>query len=97
MTTNIEPATARPNPWRLAGWGFAAALLLLPAIAMQFSREVNWGPGDFVVVGGLFGLTGLAIEGAVRFAGSPLKRAVLVVGAVGLLLVIWAELAVGIF
>ena len=97
MVASIKPATARTNPWRLAGWGLALVLLLLPAIAMQFTGEVNWGAGDFVVAAGLLGLTGLAIKGAVRLAGSPLKRAALIAGALGLLLFVWAELAVGIF
>ena len=33
---------------RLSGSSLAAALLLLPAIAMQFSSEMIWGPGDFL-------------------------------------------------
>jgi hypothetical protein len=28
-------------------------LLMIPAIAMQFSDEMNWGPGDFLVAGAL--------------------------------------------
>src|SRR3569623_2014811 len=35
------------NPWRLAGWGAVAALLLLPAVAMQFPRDVAWTANDF--------------------------------------------------
>ena len=95
------PTIARPqtllNPWRLAGWGFAGLILLLPAAAMQFTAEVNWGPGDFVAAAALLGLTGLAIEGAVRIVRTPLRRAVLVAGVLALLLVVWAELAVGMF
>lgn len=34
--------TGRHNPWRIVGWGTAAALLLLPLVAMQFTSEVNW-------------------------------------------------------
>ncbi len=85
------------NPWRLAGWGLAALILLLPAVAMQFTSEVAWGPGDFLAAAALLGLTGLAIEGAVRLTASPLRRAMLAAGAIVALLVVWAELAVGIF
>ena len=40
-----------PPSWRLALWGGIALLLVLPALAMQFTREVNWGPGDFAAAG----------------------------------------------
>lgn len=70
---------------------------MVPAIAMQFTPEVSWGPGDFVVAGALlFGTGALAVLGLdhVRATG---KRIALIVGlAVGLALV-WAELAVGLF
>ena len=73
------------------------ALLLLPFIAMQFSAQVNWSAGDFVVAGTL--LIGLCagIELVLHFVKKPLHR--LVLGAVVLLsfLLVWAELAVGIF
>lgn len=95
--TAIATRSTFAHPWRHAGWGLAALVLLLPAVAMQLTSEVNWGPGDFVVAAGLLGLTGLAIEGAVRLTASPLRRAALVAGALALLLLIWAELAVGIF
>lgn len=95
--TTITTKPAFANPWRIIGWGLAALLLLLPAAAMQFTGEVNWGPGDFGAAAGLLGLTGLAIEGAVRIARTPLRRALLITAALGLVLVVWAELAVGIF
>jgi hypothetical protein len=75
----------------------AAALLLVPAVAMQFTREVTWGPGDFVVAFLLLGGTGAAYV----VLSSKLSRRVhrVLVGALlGLaLLLIWAELAVGVF
>lgn len=86
-----------PGNLRLALWGAIAALLLLPALAMQFTREVAWGPGDFIVAAGLLGLTGIGIEYAARMPGSALKRLAVAGAVVALLLVVWAELAVGIF
>ena len=80
---------------RLALWGAIVALLALPAVAMQFTREVNWGPGDFVAAAVLLGLTGLGLELAAR---APIGRAArfFAAGLVLLaLLVIWAQLAVG--
>ena len=70
---------------------------MVPAIAMQFTPEVSWGPGDFVVAGALlFGTGALAVLG-LDHVRATVKRIVLIVGlAVGLALV-WAELAVGLF
>lgn len=87
----------RPTlPWRKLGWGLAGLVLLLPLAAMQFTGEVNWGLGDFAAAAALLGLTGLAIEGAVRIARQPLLRIALVLAAIAMLLLVWAELAVGI-
>jgi hypothetical protein len=74
-----------------------AAILLVPAVAMQFTREVNWGPMDFVVGGSLLAGTGLAYElGVKRIAAHGWRKAGGLALAAALLLV-WAELAVGIF
>lgn len=74
-----------------------ALILLIPFTAMQFTNEVNWSAGDFVVAAGLLLGTGLACELALRKMKSKSLRA----GIVGIILVaavlIWAELAVGIF
>ena len=72
-------------------------LLLVPLIAMQFTAEVDWSPGDFIVGGGLlFGSGALIVLGLRRVRNLPGR--LLLVGGVSLaLLVIWAELAVGLF
>ena len=58
--------------------GLATALILLvPLVAMTFTDEVNWGPGDFVLAGILLGGSGLLLHGlATRRAGSIAYRAV---------------------
>jgi hypothetical protein len=74
-----------------------AILLLIPLIAMQFSSEVNWSGMDFLIMGGLlFGL-GLAGDFVWRKVKSKDRRILYIVGIVVLFLLIWAELAVGIF
>lgn len=84
------------NPWRILGWGTIAGLMALPAIAMQFTREVNWTASDFVFAGVLLGGVGLGFEMAVRASGSWAYRAGAAV-ALGLsLLLLWANAAVGI-
>ena len=62
---SIEPKS-RGNFWRIAGWGTAAGLILLPLVAMQFTSEVNWTFSDFVFAAVMFGSVGLGLELAVR-------------------------------
>ncbi|WP_207759190.1 hypothetical protein [Sandarakinorhabdus cyanobacteriorum] len=81
---------------RRAGWSMAAGLLALPAIAMQFSTEVNWGPEDFVAAALLLGITGLGLEVAAALPRRSWRRRGAIITLAALLLV-WAELAVGIF
>ena len=83
------------NPWRVAGWGLAATLLLLPALAMRFTEEVEWTASDFVVMGALLGAIGLGIEFLVRQSGSGAYRFGAVVTMLTAFLTIWANLAVG--
>jgi hypothetical protein len=85
----------RGFPWRLLGWGTAAALLLLPMVAMQFTDEVNWGPFDFVFVGLLFGSVGLAFELTVRASGNWAFRGGVAVTLAAAFLTVWINGAVG--
>ena len=47
-----------------------ALVLSLPLVAMQFTDEVVWTLGDFIVVGVLLTVIGVAIELALRKAGN---------------------------
>lgn len=78
-------------------WGSIAALLALPAVTMLFTSEMNWGPEDFAAAAILLGGAGLALELAARWPVDPRKRALAAIAVVGVLLAVWAELAVGIF
>jgi hypothetical protein len=72
-------------------------LLLLPMVAMQFTSEVRWGPGDFLVAGCLLFATGAGMVLVVRHTRRTSLRVALI-GVLALaLVVVWAELAVGIF
>lgn len=87
----------RPGPTsRQIGWSLALALLLTPAIAMQFTAEVNWGAEDFAAFALMIGLAGLAVETGVRLIRKPLHRAMLMAAIALAFLLVWAELAVGI-
>ena len=72
-------------------------LLLIPLIAMQFTNEVNWTIMDFVVVGTLLTGTAMLCELVWRKVKTT-KYRILICGAIIFtLLLIWAELAVGLF
>ncbi|NDV00124.1 hypothetical protein [Pseudoroseicyclus tamaricis] len=85
------------RPWRLIGWGAAAALLLAPLVAMQFGDEVAWTGGDVLFAALMLGGGGLAFELAIRRRRPLAYRAAMalalgaaillltVIGAVGLL------------
>ena len=82
---------------RALGWGGLLVLLLVPAVAMQFETGVNWGPGDFLLMGGMFVLLGLALEFALVSGRTRSRKAVFAGLALLAFLLVWAELAVGIF
>ncbi|WP_237067409.1 hypothetical protein [Microbulbifer guangxiensis] len=75
---------------------FVSAALSIPIFAMQLAGEIQWGFGDFLVMGALqFGLGSLCIF----FLGKLDSRwRFPVIGAFILLFLwAWAELAVGVF
>jgi hypothetical protein len=74
-----------------------ACILLVPLVAMQFSDEVNWSPSDFVIAGALLVGTGLVFEFVVRKITNPRRRLIFGIVLVFFFLLIWADLAVGIF
>jgi len=84
-------------PWRIVGWGFAVALLLLPFVAMQAGADgVDWSRGDFIVFGSMLVTVGGAFELAVRASGNWAYRGGAALGLLAMFLVVWANLAVGI-
>ena len=72
-------------------------LLLIPLIAMQFTDEVLWSPLDFLVMGTLLISLGLAIELVIRKVKKRKPRIILLGVVLMAFLLVWAELAVGIF
>ncbi len=72
-------------------------ILMIPLIAMQFTNEVDWDARDFIIMGALLLITGLAIEVALRKFRSVQSRLIACGVILALLFLTWAELAVGIF
>jgi len=72
-------------------------LLLIPLIAMQFSNEVNWKLSDFIIAGALLLGTGFLIDFFLRRIKNVKYRFVIVLALLVVLLLVWAELAVGVF
>lgn len=76
-----------------------AMILLLPLVAMQFTREVAWTGADFGAAALLLACAGLAcVRTARRVAHWRLPQRLALVGALALAFAaLWVELAVGVF
>ena len=73
-----------------------ATILLVPLVAMQFTDEVNWGPGDFIIMGGLLLGVSLAYELVARRSKSTVYRVAFGVWLAAAFLLFWMNGAVGI-
>jgi hypothetical protein len=97
----MSSATARANRARRGFrfhprlWIAAGLLLALPAVAMQFTSEVDWSAEDFAVFAVMLaGLCG-GIEAALNWLTAPRWRIGAVMLGVLLFLTVWVHLAVG--
>lgn len=96
--THHEPIDRRGRGrWRIAMWGAAAVLLLLPLVAMQFTSEVAWDPADFAIFGVMLAVACGAFELAVRLTRQPAYRVLAGLALAGGFVLLWAQLAVGVF
>ncbi len=75
----------------------AAAILAIPLIAMQFTNEVKWEFFDFLIMGVLLFATAFCINFILNKIPERGKRFFFIAISLIVLLLIWAELAVGIF
>lgn len=73
------------------------SLLLIPLLAMQFRSSVNWSSTDFLIAGILLLGTGLVIELVIRKVKHINNRLAWCITVIAFLLLLWAELGVGIF
>lgn len=97
MTMQTKHAPGARDPiWRALIWSGAAALLLLPWIAMQFSDEVVWTGSDFAVFGAMLLAACTACEIAARASFDPFHRLAFGIAIGTGFLLVWINLAVGI-
>lgn len=93
-----------PDPMPLDSWrkpalvlaGVTGSLLLVPALAMRYTREVDWAAGDFIVAAVLLYGAGLACVLLTRRLRRPSARVAAIAGVLIVLAGAWAQLAVGI-
>jgi uncharacterized membrane protein len=75
----------------------AAGLVAIPLAAMQFTAEVKWSIFDFVIAGVLLFGASFAIEFVLRTVKKFEHRLILCAVVLAGLVILWLELAVGIF
>lgn len=75
--------------------GIVLLILLIPFFGNMFVEGWNWLPFDFVVMGILLFVTGLALDTAARKIADPAARMLACGAIVFALVAIWTELAVG--
>jgi len=71
-------------------------ILSFPLIAMQLTNEVSWTISDFLVMGILLFSTVFTIDFVLKKVKTMKSRLILIFAIVILLVLVWAELAVGI-
>lgn len=96
MTQHNGASKRAVSPWRALLWGAILALLILPALAMRVTSEVDWTASDFVFAAVLMGSVGLGVELTMRASGDWAYRAAMFIAIALAFLTVWANGAVGI-
>lgn len=81
---------------RLMLWGGAAALMVIPVIAMRLGDAVIWGWGDFMFLAILVAVMGAVLETAARVSARRAYLTGMLLALVTAALQLWINLAVGI-
>ena len=96
MSSVAAPNGSKSNPLRIAVWGVAIGLWLLPLIAKQFTAEVNWSTGDHVLWAMMLGVPAALYEMATRMSRNRAYRAGFALAVLTGFFIVWSNLAVGI-
>lgn len=87
----------KTNKIRTTYWVIAALLMVGAVTVNQFSSEFTWDKYDFLIFGIMLLGAGLAVELALMITKKPSYRLFSMVVIALAFLLVWAELAVGIF
>ena len=100
MLSNLDPTPPEMSrsrlPWRAIAWAIASLPLIVPAVAMRLTDEVNWSAGDFVFAAVLVLAVGLPLDLAVRKSSDLAYRAGAALALGTAFLIVWINGAVGI-
>ena len=96
MILTMDSDNFRRSPWRLLLWGIPTALLIAPAVAMQFSSEVQWTPFDFIFASVLLYGSAATADLTMRKSGSWAYRLGAGLAVLVSFLLIWVNGAVGV-
>ena len=69
-------------------------VLLIPLIAMQFTKQVSWQIGDFIVAGALLLSSGFCYEIVTKKSSNKVKKTFIGVTIFASLALVWASLAI---
>lgn len=94
MHTTESPSLPRQLMFVLVG---TAAILLVLLAASRLTDAMAWSPFDFLAAGLLLAGTGTLYVLGTRLAKDARTRIIIGLLAAGLLALVWAELAVGVF
>lgn len=92
----VRGGTSAEQAQRFVMWAAIAAVLLLPLLAMQFTDEVAWTPADFAFAAALLGSAGLIYEAVAARTRVSLHRKIVGAAIIIVVVVVWAQGAVGI-
>ncbi len=73
------------------------SLLILPLVASFFSSEVRWSAMDYLIMGTMLLTVGVLIDLAQQHIKTRGTRLLVILGTLLLFVILWAEMAVGIF
>jgi hypothetical protein len=76
---------------------YPLSLLLIPLIGMTLTHEINWGVFDFIIMGILLLLLSFGIHRIRNTIANVKNRRLYIALVILVCMLIWAELAVGIF
>lgn len=72
-------------------------ILIIPLLAMQFTEEVQWEMNDFIIAGILLFFVSIIVKVVAEKVKTRKPKMITIVLIIIAFLLIWAELAVGVF